>query len=480
MPTRREFVKSSSIAAAGLAATGFAFMSFAQKGRYTSQRPVTKERNFTSKAVENTIKAVKKDIADEELAWIFENCLPSTLDTTVTYQEKNGRPDTYVITGDIDAMWLRDSSAQVWPYLPLMKKDKPLQRLVAGVINRQTSYILKDPYANAFYNDPTKEGEWAKDLTQMQPGVHERKWEIDSLCYPIRLSYHYWKTSGDTNPFDANWEKAMKLVVKTFKEQQRKEGKGPYKFQRVTGWQTDTVAGAGYGNPIKPVGLICSTFRPSDDATTYLFLVPSNYFAVTSLRQLAEMSEQLKQDKTFAAECRALANEVERALQQYAVVEHLEYGRIHPFEVDGYGNNLFMDDANIPSLLALPYLGCCAADDPVYLNTRRFVLSNDNPWFFKGKAGEGIGGPHVGTDMIWPMSIIMRAMTSTSDEEIQNCLYSLKTTHAGTGFMHETFHKDDPAKFTRKWFAWVNTLFGELILKLHVERPHLLKHKYKV
>ncbi|MDX5422125.1 MAG: glycoside hydrolase family 125 protein [Hymenobacteraceae bacterium] len=475
MPTRREFVKTGSLAAAGLATTGFSFMSFAQHGKYTSQRPAQSARNFTSKAVENKIKEVKKAIADKELAWIFENCLPSTLDTTVTYQEKEGRPDTYVITGDIDAMWLRDSSAQVWPYLALMEKDKPLQRLIAGVINRQTSYILRDPYANAFYNDPTREGEWAKDLTRMQPGVHERKWEIDSLCYPIRLGYHYWKTSGDAAPFDADWEKAMELVVKTFKEQQRKEDRGPYKFQRVTGWQTDTVAGAGYGNPVKPVGLICSTFRPSDDATTYLFLVPSNYFAVTSLRQLAEMSERLKKDKAFAAECTALAEEVEKALQQYAVAQHLEHGKIHPFEVDGYGNKLFMDDANIPSLLSLPYLGACAVNDPVYVNTRRFVLSGDNPWFFKGKAGEGIGGPHVGADMIWPMSIIMRAMTSQSDEEIKRCLHTLKTTHAGTGFMHETFHKDDPAKFTRKWFAWVNTLFGELILKLHDERPHLLK-----
>lgn len=480
MPTRRDFVKTSALATAGIAATGFSFMSFAQKDKFVSQRPEVSKRHFTSKAVEKTIKDVKKSIADKELAWMFENCLPSTLDTTVTYQEKNGRPDTYVITGDIDAMWLRDSSAQVWPYLALMDKDKPLQKLVAGVINRQTSYIIKDPYANAFYDDPTKEGEWAKDLTKMQPGIHERKWEIDSLCYAIRLGYHYWKASGDTDPFDAEWEKAMRLVVQTFKEQQRKEGKGPYKFQRVTGWQTDTVAGSGFGNPIKPVGLICSTFRPSDDATIYLFLVPANFFAVTSLRQLAEMSEKIKKNKKFAAECTALADEVEKALKEYAAADHLNYGKVHPFEVDGYGNKLYMDDANVPSLLALPYLGCCSVDDPIYQNTRKFVLSEDNPWYFKGKYGQGIGGPHTGFDLIWPMSIIMQAMTSKSEDEIKQCLVMLKNTHAGTGFMHESFHKDDPSNFTRKWFAWVNTLFGELILKLHAERPHLLKAQYKV
>ena len=459
----------------GIAATGFSFASFAGKDKFVNQRPDVARRNFTSKAVEKKIKEVKQDIADKELAWIFENCLPSTLDTTVTYREKNGRPDTYVITGDIDAMWLRDSSAQVWPYLSLMDKDKPLQRLVAGVVNRQTSYIIKDPYANAFYNDPNRQGEWAKDLTNMQPGVHERKWEIDSLCYPIRLGYHYWKSTANTDPFDKDWEKAMRLVVKTFKDQQRKADPGPYTFQRETPRQTDTVAGAGYGFPIKPVGLICSTFRPSDDATIYLFLVPSNHFAVTSLRQLAEMSEKIRKDKAFASECNTLADEVENALRQYAVAEHLDAGKVYPFEVDGFGNKLFMDDANIPSLVSLPYLGCCPADDPVYLNTRQFVLSENNPWYFKGKAGQGIGGPHVGPDMIWPMSIIMQAMTSQSDEEIKECLRILKTTHAGTGFMHETFHKDNPEKFTREWFAWANTLFGELILKLHAERPHLLK-----
>ncbi|GGK78764.1 glycoside hydrolase family 125 protein [Rufibacter glacialis] len=474
MPTRREFVKTGSLAALGVATTGFSLMSFSFKDSFKSQRPAPANRNFTSQIIEKKLQEVKKSIGDQEIAWLFENCFPNTLDTTVFYKEVNGKPDTFVITGDIEAMWLRDSTAQVWPYLPFVKQEKKLQNLVAGVINRQTKCILIDPYANAF-NDGPKGSEWEKDLTDMKPELHERKWEIDSLCYPIRLAYHYWKTTGDTNCFDQEWQKAMHLVVKTFKEQQRKEGKGPYTFQRNTPKQTDTVAGAGYGYPIKPVGLICSTFRPSDDATMYLFLVPSNYFAVVSLRQLAELSQKVTKDAAFAAECTALANEVENALKQYAVGEHLNFGKVHPFEVDGFGNRLFMDDANIPSLLAMPYLGCCSLQDPVYQNTRRFVLSENNPWFFKGKAGQGIGGPHVGPEMIWPMSIIMQAMTSQSDAEIKNCLHILKTTHAGTGFMHETFHKDDPSNFTRKWFAWANTLFGELILKLHAERPHLLK-----
>jgi meiotically up-regulated gene 157 (Mug157) protein len=148
---------------------------------------------------------------------------------------------------------------------------------------------------------------------------------------------------------------------------------------------------------------------------------------------------------------------------------------IYAYEVDGFGNQLLMDDANVPSLLSLSYLGCCTANDPVYVRTRSFVLSDDNPYFFRGKAGEGIGGPHVGLHMIWPLGIIMRALTSNDDKEILNCLRVLKNTHAGTGFMHEAFDKDDPKKFTRSWFAWANTMFGELIVKLHEQRPHLLR-----
>ena len=178
--------------------------------------------------------------------------------------------------------------------------------------------------------------------------------------------------------------------------------------------------------------------------------------------------------QTRALPISTLADTVEKALNKYAVANHLNYGKILAFEADGFGNNLFMDDANVPSLLGMPYLGSIKPESELYLNTRKFVLSKDNPWFFEGKVASGIGGPHVGAEMIWPMSIIMRAMTSTSDQEITQCLKWLKNSHAGTGFMHETFHQDDAQNFTRKWFAWANTLFGELISKIHSERKHLL------
>lgn len=470
---RRTFIKNTSLLGAGVLASKFTFGADL-KPQFPVVRVIESKRHFQSKAVNSAIKTFQSKVKNPELNWLFENCFPNTLDTTVYYSEKNGKPDTYVITGDIDAMWLRDSSAQVWPYLQFVNEDKALKNLIAGVISHQTQCVLKDPYANAFYGDAAKVGEWKTDKTTMLPGVHERKWEIDSLCYPIRLAYHYWKKTGDKAPFDNNWKKGIEATLQVFKDQQRKTNKGPYHFQRETTQPTDTQPMAGYGFPVNPVGLICSAFRPSDDSTVFPFLIPSNFFAVTSLKQAAEMVKALYNETTLEDTLLALATEVETAIQKYGVVDHPKHGKIYAFEVDGFGSSYIMDDSNVPSLLSLPYLGVLTADDPIYQNTRKFALSTDNPYFFKGTAAEGIGGPHVGQDMIWPMSITMRALTSTDDAEIKWCIQTLQKTHAGTGFMHESFHKDDPAKFSRSWFAWSNTLFGELLWKTYEQKPALL------
>ena len=397
---------------------------------------------------------------------MFENCFPNTLDTTVRYRKTDGKDDTVVYTGDIHAMWLRDSGAQVWPYVQLANQDPELKAMLAGVIRRQFKCINIDPYANAFLDPYDPDHQWMRDMTDMKEGLHERKWEIDSLCYPLRLAYHYWKTTGDISIFDEEWLQAIENILKTFKEQQRKNGVGPYRFQRRTERQLDTMNNNGLGNPVNPVGLIVSCFRPSDDATTYQFLIPSNFFAVTSLRKAAEILVTVNKETAMSEECVHLAQEVEDALRRYAVCNHPQYGQIYAFEVDGFGNQYLMDDSNAPSLLSMAYLGDVDVNDPIYQNTRKFVWSKDNPYFFKGTAGEGIGGPHIGYDMIWPMSIMMKAFTSQDDKEIVWCVKTLMNTDADTGFIHESFHKDNPANFTRAWFAWQNTLFGELILKL--------------
>lgn len=468
---RRKFIGMSASAGAALLFTDKVF----GKGYHSfpEVRLPASQRHFTSAAIEKAIHRVSKDISNKELAWLFNNCFPNTLDTTVYFEMNGDRPDTYVITGDIDAMWLRDSSAQVWPYLPFCKEDSKLQLLIKGVINRQAQCIIEDPYANAFYKDKTKVSEWKEtDITKMLPGIHERKWEVDSLCYPIRLAHGYWKETGDSSVFDKEWHHAMELVIQTFREQQRKNGKGPYSFQRRTAWATDGVPLAGYGYPVKPNGLICSIFRPSDDATIFPYLIPSNFFAIVSLLQLKEITS-VTGAKELGNAAAALAKEVKDALAKYAVAE-FQGRKLLPFEINGYGSTILMDDANVPSLLSLPYLGAMKISDGLYQNTRKYILSENNPFYFKGTAGEGIGSPHTGMDMIWPIGITMRALTSPDEMEIKYCLKMLQHSNAGTGFMHESFNKNDVNNFTRKWFAWANTLFGELVWKTFREKKYLL------
>ncbi len=482
MPTRRSFFRSG-FALAAAARLPVAGQSAAPAAVQTPTPVLDKrpsERRFTSPVVEAAIAAVSKRIRDPELALIFANCLPNTLDTTVSPGTFEGKPDTFVITGDIDAMWLRDSSAQVWPYLPFCKQDPKLSMLIEGVIRRHTRCVLLDPYANAFLPSASSAPlSWAvHDETRMLPGVGERKWEIDSLCYTVRLAHGYWRATGNTAPFDAQWREGARAIVRTFREQQRKNGPGPYHFQRSSPNPTDTLPLSGYGNPARPVGLIFSGFRPSDDACTFPLFIPANLFALKSLQQLAELANTVCHDAALAQEAHALADEVSRALAQHAYLQ-TDGGTMWAYEVDGYGDTLRMDDANAPGLLSMDYLGCVQEGDRgVYQRSRAFALSSANPYFFKGSAGEGVGGPHEGLGWIWPMSIVFRAFSSTDDRETAQCLRTLRNTTAGTHFMHESFWKDDAAKYTRPWFAWANTLFGELILTLAQRNPALLEQLY--
>jgi meiotically up-regulated gene 157 (Mug157) protein len=477
---RRRFLELGAAGVAGAAAAALGVtkpMEAVANATLVPQRPAPAQRCFVSAAVEAALARVSAQVGNPKLAWMFGNCLPNTLDTTVRFRMVDGRPDTFVITGDIDAMWLRDSSAQIWPYLRFVREDAKLAQMVRGVIARQVRCVLLDPYANAFNFDPhAPSPEHADDHTEMKPGVFERKWELDSLCYVIRLSYGYWRASGgEVGPFaeDPAWRQAMALILKTFREQQRKQAEGPYKFERTTTSPSETLW-RGYGYPTRVTGLVHTGFRPSDDAGLYTYLIASNYFAAWALRRLAEIVDSTYHDEAFERECELLADEIDRALEQFGSGPHLKYGSLLAYEVDGYGNQLFMDDANVPALLSLPYLGAMYADNPLYRKTRAFVLSPDNPYFFRGRAAEGVGGPHTGLGMIWPLGIVMRALTSSDDDEIRHCVQTLLQTDAGTGFMHESFDQDDAGTYTRKWFGWANGLFGELILKLADERPKLL------
>lgn len=462
---------------AGAAACGLGFPLQAKAAARPSRRPSPELRTFRSAALEAEIARIKRKVADPELAWMFENCYPNTLDTTVTVADLAGEPDTFIITGDIDAMWLRDSAAQARPYVHLARGDAKLRLLFQGLIRRQARCILIDPYANAFTRDPAAATnlEWARsDLTEMRPGVAERKWEIDSLCYPIWLAHAYWRQTRDATPFDAQWSQAGRRIVETLRVQQRLHDPGPYRFQRRASNPIDTVMLDGFGPPSRKIGLIHSSFRPSDDACVLPFLIPANLFAVSSLRQLAQLHRETRAEEAEAGEAERLAAEVEAALQAHGRMPDGRGGEVWAYEVDGFGNALFMDDANAPSLSSLAMLGAVPADDPVFLNTAAQAWSARNPYFLAGRAASGIGSPHAGIDTIWPMSIIVRALSARDDATVLACLRWLKATHAGTGFIHEAFHKDDPTNFTRPWFAWANGLFGQLIVDLARDRPRLL------
>ena len=446
----------------------------------TDKRPPVADRKFTSAAIERVIATAGDVIKDPALLALFTNCLPNTLDTTVSFgRDSAGRPDTFVITGDIDAMWLRDSTAQVWPYLPLATTDEPLRNLIAGVIHRQAACVRLDPYANAFLHHPDRISEFHSDHTDMRPGVHERKYELDSLCSVLRLSVGYYDATADASPFDDDWHKAVDVALDTITTEQAgsdERDRSHYHFARTTSRATDSLPLAGgHTYPHRRCGLSASPFRPSDDACVFALPIAANAMAVAKLRGLARMLGAIGKYPATASRATALAASIDAGIQAVGVVEHSRYGKIFAYEVDGYGSCLFMDDANVPSLLSLPYLGYCDAADPTYQRTRKFLLSDDNPFYAAGKAGRGIGGPHVGPGWIWPIAITIQALTSTDDHEITDCLRQLKTTDAGTGFMHESFWKDDANRYSRPWFAWANTLFGELILTLMRKRPALLQ-----
>lgn len=373
------------------------------------------------------------------------------------------------------------------PYLPFARPtvDTRLHRLVCGLVNRQARDVLHDPFANAFNYDESG-GEHKNDVRTppMTDHVFEGKYELDSLAAFLKLSYGVYNWTRDFSCVEpVAWKKAVALVVQTIVTMQAATAEdydaSVYLFERQTSTATDTLMLGGHGPVAARCGLSKCAFRPSDDATTLPFLIPANAMAAVELRHAAAMLGDATSpvyDAPLAATAAALADEIERAVLRHGIANRSaqQLGTVFAYEVDGFGAQTFMDDANVPSLLALPYLGFVTKSDPVYLATRALVWSPRNPYFFRGSAGEGVGGPHAGLNQVWPMSLIIRALTSDDDLEISQCLTTLKSTTAGTYFVHESFNKDDAAKYTRSWFAWANALFGELILTLARERPHLI------
>ncbi|MDF2945044.1 MAG: metal-independent alpha-mannosidase [Herbinix sp.] len=397
------------------------------------------------------------------LAPLVKQCFLNTIETTVKQLEDDSY---FVITGDIPAMWLRDSSAQLRPYVKYTKQDSYLKEIIKRVILKQAELVCIDPYANAFNQSASGEGH--RDETEWNDHVWERKYEVDSLCAPLYLAYRYWKETASTDVFNETFRIMLRKILRVFRVEQD-HTKSDYRFQRFHCAETDTLPQDGLGNPVLPTGMTWSGFRPSDDRCIYGYLIPANMMAVMALKYGEEICREVYGDTMLEKECHELSVEIEQGIQSHAIVEHPVYGKIYAYETDGAGHYTMMDDANSPSLLAIPYLEYRTGSDEIYKNTRAFILSEDNPYYYSGTYAKGIGSPHTPEGYVWHIGLIMQALTSNDRDEILSCLDMISKTHAGCNFMHESFDPNQPENYSRSWFAWANTLFAELMEKLMLE-----------
>lgn len=410
--------------------------------------------------VQKFIEKIKIKTQEDNYRWgeVFENVFSNTLETTVKYKEDE---TTYVLTGDIPAMWLRDSTAQVRPYLVLAKESDEIAKMIKGLVKRQFQYIQHDPYANAF-NETANGAGHQSDLTDLTDWIWERKYEIDSLAYPLQLAYLYYRNTGDASVFDDDFAKGARMIVDLWTLEQRHENSS-YRFVRETWRKEDTLSNDGLGSPVAYTGMTWSGFRPSDDACTYHYLVPSNMFAVVVLRYLEEIAETYLKDQKLMQDASRLRQEIDEGIRKYAIIDY--QGReMFAYEVDGLGNQLLIDDPNVPSLLSVPYLGYCDFTDPIYQNTRSFILSKENPYYYQGRYARGCGSSHTPENYIWPIALAIEGLTDPNKEKKKDILNLLVETDGGTNMMHESFNVDNPKEFTREWFSWANMMFCELVL----------------
>lgn len=408
----------------------------------------------------NLITTIKEKCGSKYAHWaeIFELTFADTLKNALVEDEHG----IFVLTGDIPAMWQRDSTAQIRPYLVLAKEDPEIFTLIQKVLQRQFFNMNLDPYANAFNQTANGAGHQS-DQTQMSPWIWERKYEIDSLCYPVNLAYLFWKKTGSIQHFDQDFESAINKMLDVLEIELDHE-KSTYRFIRTVDHPEDTLPNDGKGAPFAKTGMTWGAFRPSDDLCQYGYSVPENLFAKASLLQLAEIYHEVKENDQVATRCYNLAQTLARGIENYGLMKNQAGQDIYAYETDGLGNYLFMDDANVPSLLSLPYLGAVALDDPIYQATRQTVLSFENPYYYEGKYAKGLGSPHTPTNYVWPIALAIEGLTTNDKQRQAEILENLAQTTAGTKMMHEGFDVDDPSKFTREWFSWANMMFCELLL----------------
>jgi meiotically up-regulated gene 157 (Mug157) protein len=359
---------------------------------------------------------------------------------------------TFVSTGDIGQEWLRDSSATMTPYIGLAVTDSYVRAMLRGTIARQAKYILIDPYANAFTANYR---------------VAERKFEMDSLLYPIWFAYLYWRATGDRSVFTPEVQRSYERVLQTLRTEQRHTRQSHYRHPEL--------ANGGRGTPTAYTGLVWTGFRPSDDAARFQFNIPDNMFGVVVLRDLTQIEKKVYRNEKMAQNAWGLSEQIQRAIERYGLVNVPGFGRIYAYEVDGYGHANLMDDANVPSLLSIPYYGYVGVRDTAYMATRNFVLSPRNPYFFSGKYAAGIGSPHTPHGYVWPLALVMQVLTSHDQSEIDRVMKYIAASDTGDHRLHESFNSDWPESYTREDFAWPNALFAQMMLGRQGRLPAILE-----
>ena len=462
-----------------------------------NSRPPFDKRTFHSEIINNYIESLEPKFKDKILYKIFANCYPNTLDTTIDFNEEKN--ETFIITGDIQAMWLRDSSLQIYPYLKHCEKDKKLSNMIKGLFNKQISYILLDPYANAFNKVPLK-SPWIKDITYkrnkegefenaMNENIWERKFELDSLMFPLFIMCKFYLYTKDNEVFtQKNFFNMLDTILKVIKKEQRgtdeEDGNGgpEYYFQRNIAEPFDSLH-FGRGNPCKTCGLIKTSFRNSDDSALFSYNIPENCLLVSTFKLLIKIFNDEKMESSLKNEFKSkfqpnienIVNIVEKAIYTYGIIiDPLTNEKYFAYEVDGFGNSYFMDEPGYPNLISLPFFEFCPALDEIYINTRKRILSGRNPYFISGKYGKGCASSHSYRRYNWPLFTIMQGLTSIDKEEKENCLKMLIESAGDKYFMHESYDIDDVNKFTREWFAWANSFFGVFIDNLIETNPELI------
>ncbi|ENH62180.1 hypothetical protein FOC1_g10015143 [Fusarium oxysporum f. sp. cubense race 1] len=430
-------------------------------------RPSEECRTFKSPAVEKVISDIKKRVKNPDLARLFENTFPSTLDTTVKYFDAK-KNLAFIVTGDITAQWLRDTGNQFAHLYKLLPHDKNLKALVKAIINTEARYISEYPYCARLTPAVLRPVD--------NQTVFECKYELDSLAGFLKIVRSYYDNTKDSSFINDNFKSAMKQILRVIDEQSESTWTEDWSYVSYYNWTgqagslSPPVPNSGNGEPKLANGLVACSHRPSDDLSVFNYITSDNAMMSVELDNVADVLDKVGGQKNLSATLRGHAKIIRQAVWNHTLTSN----GIFAYETNGYGGQYIMDDANVPSLVSLPYLGFLKRDDPTYKKTKSALFSRANPYYAVGKTFSGIGGPHANATNPWPMAHVSAIYGTDDDDEITERLNMILENTSGLGLIHESVNIYNSSVFTRPWFAWANSYFAEMVLDLAERKPGLI------